>query len=110
MKVRDWIDQSGGSFAKALVLLYDEPTFDHLMDAYTLADKKNRGRIDIVSYYAGLMPLFPGTTDLDMSSIHELWLKIVGDGGRCLIKPLRDRFTILARLEEDVEAPWEVPL
>lgn len=112
--IREHIKTYGGGFAQRLVALYDDPTFDNLMEAYLKADGANRRAIEqacraihigeiwdeVNSCYTGEFLPFP--------QVHNMWLQMNHAGN--LRAPLAAQFEAMERLEEEHAEPWKVPL
>lgn len=112
--VREHLQANGGGFVQRLLKLYDEPTFDNLMEAYTKADLQNRRVIEealrdqhIGERYDEATSSYTGEF-LDFHLVHQMWLQMNHAGN--LKAPLAERFEALDRLDEDMTRPWEVPL
>ena len=93
-----------GSFAQQLLVLYEEPTFDHLMHACTLADPDNYEALSQACTNAGLLP----TEQVSLVAVHRVWWRTIFNDG--LPAALEAEFPVLARLDEEMPEPWMVPL
>ena len=91
-----------GSFARALLALHAEPTFANLMVAYGAADDDNRSALWAAVVCAGV---FAGG---DLDTIYASWR--MGRWSVQLPEMLEAEFPVLARLDEECEEPWAIPL
>lgn len=112
--VREHLKANGGGFVKALLKFHDEPTFDNLMEAYTVADLDNRRALRDAAKKARITEVYDANNScytgvyLDLDEVHQMWLKMRWGGE--MIEPLHEQFEAMARLDEDVAEPWKVPL
>ena len=104
--LRERIAAGGGSFMRALLVLHDDPTFENLMEAYTVADMTNRGLLVDALGQTHILDMYDikvgAYTDrkLDLEEVHQMWLKMRWGGE--LIRPLESSFIKLAQLDDEV--------
>jgi len=100
---RDYMPRRG-SFAQQLLVLYEEPTFDHLMHACTVADPDNYEALSRACGAAGLLSV----GRISLPAVHQVWVRMIFDDE--LPEMLEAEFEVLARLDEECEEPWAIPL
>ena len=98
---RDFMPRRG-SFARALLALHTEPTFDNLMRAYGCADRINRRALEMASTAANALD------GESLAITYHAWT--YAHHAPRLPAALEAEFEVLARLDEECEEPWAVPL
>ena len=104
--LRDTISRRG-SFMQALYALHQHPTFENLMEAYTLADMTNRAHIEEAVLETRILQKYDLDascyTDeyLDLDEVHQTWLKTRNCGN--LSSKIESVFPEMARLDDEVD-------
>ena len=103
MTVRE-IVESRGAFVQALVDYYDHPNdVQKLMEAFALADRENQ---QALSEACAECNLFPTNGIFSLSALFSFMYNL----GHEMWEPLKKRFEVLARLDDDVDDPYKVPI
>ena len=107
-------ESNHGGFVTKLIDLYDDPTMNTLMEAYTVSDSNNRRAIEAALRDQHIGEVWDESKScytgefLDFKHVHQMWLQMNHAGN--LRAPLADKFELLARLDEEMAEPWRVPL
>jgi len=96
-----------GNFVKLLAKAYDDGSIPSLIEAYGAADIENQSAIESALWDAGVMK--PGADELNVRSVFEVMQRMYWRT-REIKQALATRFSVLRRIDEEVENPYEIPI